>query len=144
MLLSKYSLFLLSPGAKKTLPFQKIHFYAIFPLINVQKYFAWLSLRSFPASRPIFSQIGDVKVPPMVHSLMHPLLKSGGSLRPPPPKWGKVWRASALEGRQARHRHSIILYIPYIYSGTLFENSCLEVLCISDNMTSDNETNWIM
>ena len=50
-------------------------FFAIFLLINVLKYFAWLSFRSFPASVPIFSQIGDVKVTPMVHSLMHPLLK---------------------------------------------------------------------
>ena len=49
-------------------------FYAIFSLINVQKYFAWLSFRSFPATMAIFSQIGDVKVTPMVESLMHPLL----------------------------------------------------------------------
>ena len=51
-------------------------FYAIFLLINVQKYLVWLSFRSFPAAVPIFSQIGDVKVPTMVHSLMHPLLKT--------------------------------------------------------------------
>ena len=52
-------------------------FFAIFLLINVLKYFAWLSFRSFPASMPIFSQIGDVKVTfrlKMVHSLVHPLL----------------------------------------------------------------------
>ena len=55
-----------------------MQFYAIFSLINVQKYFAWLSFRSFPATMPIFSQIGDVKVPPMVHSLMHPLLSAEG------------------------------------------------------------------
>ena len=53
-------------------------FYAIFSLINVQKYFAWLSFRSFPATMAIFSQIGDIKVTlcsEMVDSLMHPLLK---------------------------------------------------------------------
>ena len=54
-------------------------FYAIFSLTNFQKYFAWLSFRSFPATMAIFSQIGDVKVtlcPKMVDSLMHPLLKT--------------------------------------------------------------------
>ena len=51
-------------------------FFAIFSLINVQKYFAWLSFRSFPATMPIFSQIGDGPVTPMVHSLMHPLLRN--------------------------------------------------------------------
>ena len=58
-------------------------FYAIFSLINVQKYFAWLSFRSFPATMAIFSQIGDVKVTPMVESLMHPLLRilTGPSLQ---------------------------------------------------------------
>ena len=65
-------------------------FFAIFLLINVLKYFAWLSFRSFPASVPIFSQIGDVKVTPMVHSLMHPLLsqpnQGAGSESPPCPQ----------------------------------------------------------
>ena len=58
-------------------------FYAIFSLINVQKYFAWLSFRSFPATMAIFSQIGDVKVTPMVESLMHPLLRIYDRLRKP-------------------------------------------------------------
>ena len=53
-------------------------FYAIVLLINDQKYFVWLSFRSFPTTMPIFSQIRDVKVPQvqiMVHSLVHPLLR---------------------------------------------------------------------
>ena len=113
---------------KKSLPFPKMHFYAIFfamfPLINAQKYFAWLSFWSFPATMPILSQIGDVKLPPMVHSLMHPLLISGRSLRLPPPKWGKVWRASALEGRQAMIATLLILY----YICTIYiVGHCLEL-----------------
>ena len=54
-------------------------FYAIFSLINVQKYFAWLSFRSFPAGMPIFSQIRVGHVtwgPHFGDSLVHPLLKS--------------------------------------------------------------------
>ena len=50
-------------------------FYAIFSLINVQKYFAWLSFRSFPAGMPIFSQIRVGHVTWKGDSLMHPLLK---------------------------------------------------------------------
>ena len=52
-------------------------FYAIFSLINVQKYFAWLSFRSFPATMAIFSQIGDGPVTKGLNfgdSLVHPLL----------------------------------------------------------------------
>ena len=56
-------------------------FYAIFSLINVQKYFAWLSFRSFPATMAIFSQIGDGPVTPKGDSLMHPLLILTGVLR---------------------------------------------------------------
>ena len=53
-------------------------FYAIFLLINVQKYFAWLSFRSFPAGMPIFSQIRVGHVtwgPNFGDSLLQPLLK---------------------------------------------------------------------
>ena len=53
-------------------------FYAIFLLINVQKYFAWLSFRSFPAGMPIFSQIRVGHVtwgPHFGDSLVHPLLR---------------------------------------------------------------------
>ena len=53
-------------------------FYAIFSLINVQKYFAWLSFRSFPAGMPIFSQIRVGHVtwgPHFGDSLVHPLLR---------------------------------------------------------------------
>ena len=50
-------------------------FYAIFSLINVQKYFAWLSFRSFPAGMPIFSQIRVGHVTWEGDSLVHPLLR---------------------------------------------------------------------
>ena len=69
--------------------FQKTHFYAIlrnFSLINVQKYFAWLSFRSFPATMAIFNQIGDGPVTKGLHfgdSLVHPLLMLF-ALTPPP------------------------------------------------------------
>ena len=51
-------------------------FYAIFSPINVQKYFAWLSFRSFPAGMPIFSQIRVGHVTWEGDSLVHPLLKA--------------------------------------------------------------------
>ena len=60
-------------------------FYAIFSLINVQKYFAWLSFRSFSAGMPIFSQIRVGHVtwgPHFGDSLVHPLLNTENLMGP--------------------------------------------------------------
>ena len=68
--------------------------------------------------------------------LLLPSIKAGGSLRPPPPKLGKVWRASPLEGRATQ------VCVPAATAPVHRRHQCLELVGVNDELGHDSTESY--